>query len=696
MRRDSLFFSLFRIAISFAILALLGLMYWSSLNVESEVLKINNNLDSLREQLTNLRHYPTQSITSMQDSSKRSDQSSRPHIDPNLPNLLQDDPFYEETLPHLLGPNFTPHGTLHSAVLTKPENLHPFDNISPVPTWVQQCNVSVARQKFGIYETLSPNMAIKLEERLDPQTGKTSFWVHLREGVFWQPIRPESLPNKISLAPHFLKKHPVTAEDFKFYWDAVMNPFIAEGGAVALRNYIGDIESIQVIDPLTFVVNWKHERVPTQDGKVIFKPKYASKLLTGGLQPLASFVYKYFADGTKIISDDTDPDTYRHNSVWAQNFSQHWAKNIIISCGPWIFEEMTDRQINFRRNPEHYFPLDVLVQQSSVEFKSTTDAMWQEFKANQLDTYNLSPTEFLELQAFLQSDTYAQQKKEGEEIKQVKYLMQAYFFIAWNQARPWFQSKKVRQALTMAIDRDRIIRDTLNGMGVQITSPFSIESSSYDKSLLPWPYDPMRARRQLEEEGWYDSNGDGIIDKEIDGERISFSFQLSYHVNNLIGKAICEYVSTALRKIGIECHLIGLDTADWAGNLDNKNFDACYMGWSSGSPPEDPKQLWDSAGAREAGSSNIVGFVNAEADQIIAALQFESDPKKRQELYFRFDRIIHEEAPYTFIYNPKLLMLYRERLQNVFIPADRQDLVPGANVAQPDSSIFWLRNENGS
>ena len=91
--------------------------------------------------------------------------------------------------------------------------------------------------------------------------------------------------------------------------------------------------------------------------------KYAAKIITGDLRPLPSFIYKYFPDGKKIIEDDQDLDTYRKNSIWAQNFSEHWAKNIIPSCGPWIFEGMTERQITFKRNPDYYF----LLPHSSME-----------------------------------------------------------------------------------------------------------------------------------------------------------------------------------------------------------------------------------------------------------------------------------------------------------------------------------------
>ena len=125
--------------------------------------------------------------------------------------------------------------------------------------------------------------------------------------------------------------------------------------------------------------------------------------------------------------------------------------------------------------------------------------------------------------------------------------------------------------------------------------------------------------------------------------------------------------------------------------FEDKNFDALSMGWGLGTPPEDIKQLWSSAGAKEKGSSNAIGFSNKETDQIIDQLAYESDPEKRNELYHQFGAIFHEQAPYTLLYTPKVALLYREYVRNVFIPADRQDLIPGANIAQPDSSIYYLK-----
>jgi peptide/nickel transport system substrate-binding protein len=208
------------------------------------------------------------------------------------------------------------------------------------------------------------------------------------------------------------------------------------------------------------------------------------------------------------------------------------------------------------------------------------------------------------------------------------------------------------------------------------------------------PFDPQQAKHILEEEGWYDSKGNGIIDKEINGQRIPFRFALTYYVKAPITKSICEYVANALKDIGIDCQLNGVDVADLSAAVDDKSFDAIVMAWGLGTPPEDPKQLWHSSGAKEKGSSNIIGFANKQIDEIIEKLQYEYDSKKRIELYHQFDRILYDEQPYTFLYSPKVMMLYREYLQNVFLPADRQDLIPGANIAEPDESIYWLKRRS--
>ena len=90
------------------------------------------------------------------------------------------------------------------------------------------------------------------------------------------------------------------------------------------------------------------------------------------------------------------------------------------------------------------------------------------------------------------------------------------------------------------------------------------------------------------------------------------------------------------------------------------------------------------------GSNNFIGFANVEADQVLEALDYEHRPDKRTELYHRLHQILYDECPYTCLFVPKTCMLYRDYVKNVFIPKERQDLIPGASVSQPMSSVFWL------
>ena len=676
MNKEPLVFYMFRFVMGLGLLIFLLMVHGSWVLVEKQLKELRQDVSGLRD------HLKTRTFATKTTRGQTTELAlvEGKHIDASLPNLLSTDPFYEKTLPELLGAEFRPYGTRRTASVGKPHNLHPFSIFFQVATWTGMCNVRAAQMHFGKYETLAPDMAIKMEERTNPETGHMEYWVHLRNGVFWQPLDPRFFSADVKLAPRFLERYQVTAHDFKFHFDVIMSPWVQEPSALAMRTFYGDIEEFRVVDDLTFVVRWK---VDEKTKKV----KYTSRGLTGSLSPLASWVYQYFADGTKIVEDDSHPDTYRNDSVFGQNFHSHWAKNIIPSCGAWSFDGFTERQIKFKRNADHYQPLAVLVDAMEVDFKDSPKAVWQAFKDGQLDSYGLTPDELIELEQYLQTPIYAGQKTKGKAIKRIDYIGRSYSWIGWNAAQPYFASKNVRQALTMAIDRQRIIDQNLNGMGVPIHGTFYPYSKATDPAIQPWPFDPAAARSMLEAEGWFDRKGEGTISKE--GK--PFKFNLTYYVKNTTTKFIAEYVSLALKDVGITCNLNGVDIADLSSMMDDKEFDGLIMGWSQGTPPEDPRQLWYSSGAKEKGSSNMVGFANAEADKIIEQLDYEYNAEKRIALYHRFDQIMHQEQPYTFLYAPKAVFLYRESLQNVFIPRDRQDLIPGADVSEPQGSVIWIK-----
>jgi peptide/nickel transport system substrate-binding protein len=488
------------------------------------------------------------------------------------------------------------------------------------------------------------------------------------------------------VASFFFQTHPVTSSDFKFYLDALLNPHVQLGGAAALRSYYSDIDSLTLESERVFVVRWKSQ---SADGKM--ESKYSAFQLVANLRPLPCFVFQHFPDGTPIVEGCVEDDVYRHHSVWAQNFCDHWAKNILVSCGPWKPSHLTDKQITLQRNSDYFDPFSALSPRLEFTFHESPDALWQNFKAGNLDTCELPPDQVGELQLFMQSPVYKRQLEKGESIHQLQYLAQAFSYVGWNLKNPLFSSRKVRQALAMAVDPNQMIARHLQGLAQPITGSFFYNSPSYNKGVLPYFFDVERAKALLEEEGWYDSDGDGIRDKIVDGQRLAFRFKLTYYVKNPVTRLNGQYLAMALKEVGIDCQLHGVDMAELSQCFDNKNFDALAMGWALGLPPEDPRQLWHSEGALQKGSSNFVSFENKEADALIEKLTFERDEGRRQQLYHRLHALIYEESPYLFLYSPKTILLYRDRVQNAFLPTQRKDLMPQACAGEPLSELFWVK-----
>lgn len=684
IRQKSPAFTIIKLLLLAVGVFLLAMLWWSSHLVEKEILSLQKRVEKMEGSIQRIKCSSTGSVAQKE---------STTGVTEGFPNLLTEDPFYEKKLPELLGANFTYTPVWHTASLVKPNNLGMFSAWADVAAWNRLCSGYLADQHFGIWDTLGPSFARRMEERPRKDGKGTEYWIFLRDDLVWKPLNQALFPSSIKLAAHFLQERKVTSEDYLFFWQAVMNPFNQESKAVTLREYLGDIESFEVVDDFTFIVRWKTKEFE-EDGKTVYKHKYLAEQLTAQLLPFASFVYKYYPDGSKIIPEDKAGASYIENSTFAQALAEHWAKNYIVSCGPYEFGGMTDEGIRFKRNSSFYEPLQALKNEIDNTFRGNPTSIWNDFKEGKLPIHTLSSQELSEWERFQDSAAYKEQKVNGEAIFKLEYLARIYGYLGWNLKSPLFSSKRVRQALTMAIDRKRIIDQILNGQAVEITGTFFKNSPSTNPNLQPWPFDPEEAKRVLAEEGFIDRSKRGVLEKQVNGEWVPFRFNLTYYVNNEVYKAVASYVATALKELGIQVDTNGLDLADLTAKMDDKDFDAILMLWQLGSPPEDPRQIWHSKGANDKGSSNFISFQNKEADKIIEELEYASDPAKRKELYWRFGEILHDEQPYVFLFTPKVNLLYREYVKNVFIPADRQDLVPGANVTEPQPEIFWI-DRNG-
>ena len=193
MNKEPIGLYIFRFVLGLGLLVFMCMLYWSSVlvednlkNLRTDVADLKNDIYDLRIEADSIRDDVLKALLSKPISTSealKKVEEQRPSVDSSWPNLLEEDLFYTETLPKLLGPQFKPHGAFQGSTIGKPNNLHPFSNWSQVSDWVSQCSVSLARLQFGKYETFAPDMAVKIEERKVKDSDKSEFWIHLRDGV---------------------------------------------------------------------------------------------------------------------------------------------------------------------------------------------------------------------------------------------------------------------------------------------------------------------------------------------------------------------------------------------------------------------------------------------------------------------------------------------------------------------------------
>src|SRR5207245_8379129 len=103
--------------------------------------------------------------------------------------------------------------------------------------------------------------------------------------------------------------------------------------------------------------------------------------------------------------------------------------------------------------------------------------------------------------------------------------------------------RKVRQALTYAIDRDGVIRHLLKDLRAPATGLLSPLNWAYERAVIRWPYDPAKAKSLLDEAGFPDPDGDGPLPR----------FRLSFKTMNLdLLRRIAEALTEPIQQIRVE------------------------------------------------------------------------------------------------------------------------------------------------
>ena len=321
-----------------------------------------------------------------------------------------------------------------------------------------------------------------------------------------------------------------------------------------------------------------------------------------------------------------------------------------IGTGPFVFKEwIAGDRVLLTANPR-YFEGRPYLDRYMMRIVPDTATTFLELKQGGIDMAALAP-----MQAVRQTD-YPKFKRE---FNKFKYLSFSYVYLGYNLKHRFFKEKKVRQALTYAIDKKEIIDGILLGQGIEATGPFKPDMWAYNGKVRQYEYSKEKALTLLREAG-FERGPDGMLHK--DGAPFEFTVLVSQ--GNDVRIKCAELTQKRLSEIGIRMKIRVIEWAAFINEfIDKRNFEAVILGWTI---PQDPDlfDIWHSSkqGKKEL---NFISFENAEVDDLLVKARHTLDREERKRPLFRIQEILAEEQPTTFLFIPYANMAVHRRFKAI-------------------------------
>jgi peptide/nickel transport system substrate-binding protein len=455
---------------------------------------------------------------------------------------------------------------------------------------------------------------------------------------------------KIRRDIRFQDGRPLTGEDVLFSIKAIKCSLV---DAPFQRVYYESLLDAQLLDPYTvrFVTKEPYFLNETVLGETVIFPRHyydpENLLKNVGVRDLTK-----------------DPSQMPANvKRFAEKFNEDYNRNP-MGTGPYKFLSWkTGQEVRLERDRNYWGYGKPGIDQphlDRIRFRiiNNLDAALVSLKSGDLD--------FIESLEPVQHVRGTSGERFTREFQKLEYYEPTYSYIGWNNVHPIFKDKRVRQAMTYFTNRTQMIKTILFGLGQLVESPIFFFRPEYDKTLYTYPYDPKRAVALLSQAGWKDTDGDGVLDKMIDGKKVPFRFEIKVNAGNTVRKSVALTLQNELRKHGIVATVRELDWTIFLDDTKNHKFDAAIMGWAMSPQEQDGFQIWHSSQADNRGSNHI-SYKNPRVDRILEEYRREFDFKKRVELYREFQRIVNDEQPYTFLFARKSVAAVHRRFRGVEI-----------------------------
>ncbi|HEX2580525.1 MAG TPA: ABC transporter substrate-binding protein [Dongiaceae bacterium] len=209
-------------------------------------------------------------------------------------------------------------------------------------------------------------------------------------------------------------------------------------------------------------------------------------------------------------------------------------------------------------------------------------------------------------------------------------------YLYLNVTKPYLSDKRVRQAISMAVDKDAIVKAVYQGLGQVAVNPIPPTMWAWNQNVKPYPYDPEAAKKLLKAAG------------VPDGYEFELWAQPVQRPYNPDGKKIAELLQSDLAKVGLKGKIVTYEWGEYRKRLGNHEGQISQMGWTgdNGDPDNFLNTLFACPAAR-IGGGNYSAWCDPKTgfSQLLVEAANTADQAKRKALYDKAQVIFHEEAP---------------------------------------------------
>lgn len=461
---------------------------------------------------------------------------------------------------------------------------------------------------------------------------------------------------------------PVTAKDVEFTLKIVFHP----GLPASYRGYLTQLSGMDIdpADPKKFIVYLSSFYMLSLETlcNTPIHPAYnydAANRLTN--LPLSDFL-----DTTKAAALAADPNLKAFVTDFSQpKFSND--PNAISGSGPYRMEVMNEQGTILVKKQNWWgdkvaeqYPM-LAAYPKKLVYKVVKDdlALENMVKNGELDIIGgaINPAKFLEMKA-----------NDSLSAKFDFLTLGTTQYNRWllNHRNPILSDVLVRRALTHLIDYDYLVNQVQRGLAVRIANPMPPNRPYYAKNIAPPDFNLTKAKALLTQAGWVDTDGNGILDKVINGKREQLSFRLIAGLSMKTNELIANSLKESARQVGIDLVVINTDLSVMSTDTRSGNYDSALMGVALFPGQVEFYQRFHSKNLSPAGD-NRAGYISAKADQLIEAIRTEPDVAKRNALYLQVQQVFYDEIPEIPLFAP----LQRVIISKKFVPGLESENRPG-------------------